>query len=79
MLLGEIVEWSALGETVASAIIAGTVVTLTFSVAIYGMIRAADLRRDGRSFEAAFAGALGGVALVLSLGAVALGLIVMVS
>ncbi len=78
-LLGQVVEWGPLGETVASAIIAGTVVTLTFSIAIYGMTRSADLRRDGRPFEAAFAGLLGGVALVLSLAAVTLGLIVMVS
>jgi hypothetical protein len=78
-LVGEIIDVTALGETVLAALVAGTVVTLTFSVGIYGATRFADLRRDGRPIEAAFAMLLAAVALLISAGAVVIGLIVMIS
>jgi len=57
-LLATVIDWTALGETVLAALVAGTVVTLFFSIGIYGATRFADLRRDGRPIEAALLGLL---------------------
>jgi hypothetical protein len=74
-----IVDWKALAESSLAALISGTVFTLAFSLAIVGASRAIEYSRNERRWEAVFAGILGGMALVVSLGLVAAGLIVMLA
>jgi hypothetical protein len=77
--LATIVDWEALADTALAALIGGTVFTLTFSLAIRGTTRAAELRLEDKRGKAFVAGALGGLALIVSLGAVVFGLLVMVA
>ena len=74
-MLAEVVQWKQLGQTLLAALVAGTLVTMTFSLAIYGTTRAADLRRAGRNAEATFSAAVGVLALIVSVAAVAFGLV----
>ena len=77
--IATIVDWEALADTALAALIGGTLFTFSFSLAIVGTTRASELRRDDKPVEAFFAGLLGGLALVVSIGAVVVGLIVMVA
>lgn len=79
MLLGTVIEVSELAETALAAIVASVGVTFTFSTGIYGLARYGDLRREGRDGVAILAGALAAVGLLVSAGAVAVGLIVMIN
>ena len=72
-----IVEWADLGKVVAASLIAGVGVTLVFSLAIHGAVRFVDSRRDGRPLEAVAYGTMMGVALLVSAGALILGIYVM--
>lgn len=74
-----VVETSELLQTVAASLIAGVGVTLIFSIAIWGAARFVDLSRSERPVAAAAAAALAGIALALTLGAVAAGIVVMTS
>jgi hypothetical protein len=75
--LAEIVESKELLETVAYSFGAAVGVTTAFSVAIYGVTRAVEFRRDERPFASTAAGALGALGLAISVAAVVLGVIVM--
>jgi hypothetical protein len=77
--LATVVDWKALGETALAALVAGTTITFTFSAAIYGATRAADMRRDGRSIESGLFAAFAALAVLASLAGVIAGLIVMIS
>lgn len=77
--LAEIVDAGALAKTAAAALLAGTGVTLLFSLAIVGLTRSQELRESGRSAMATLALALGAVALAASIAAVGLGLVVMIA
>ncbi len=74
-----IVDVEALAQTALAATAAGLAVTLAFSIAIYGLTRASELQRDGRSGAALAAAALGAVGLGSTLVAVTLGLILMIT
>jgi hypothetical protein len=78
-LLATIVEWDALLETAASAFVAGVGVTLVFSLAIFGVAQFAAARRDGRPLAVGATALLAVLALAVSLGGVAVGLVVMTS
>ena len=79
MALATVVEWNALLKTVVAAFIAGVGITLVFSVAIFGAARFADLSRNERPVAAAAFAALALISLAAVAGAVAFGIIVMVS
>ncbi len=73
-----IVETSELLQTVAASVIAGVGVTVVFSVAIWGAARFVDLSHSERPAAAAAAAAVGIAGLAATLGAVVVGLVVMV-
>lgn len=78
LVLGVIVEAEALLDSVIASIVAGVLVTLTASLAIYGLATFAEMRRQGRG--AAMVGA-GAIAVTFSLAfaaTIALGLLVMI-
>jgi hypothetical protein len=79
MIAAKIIEWATLGKVVASALVAGVVVTLGFSWAIHGAVRSAEMRRDGRALEATGFAAIGIVGALVCLALVAGGIIVMTS
>jgi hypothetical protein len=59
--MATLIEVQVLWKLVASSLAGGIGVTLAFSVAIYGVTRFVDLRRDGHSI---FAGAFAALAVV---------------
>jgi hypothetical protein len=77
--LATIVETKDLLETVVASVVAGVGVTTVFSLAIWGGARFADLSREGRSLAAGAAAALSGLALLATLAAVVVGIVVMTS
>ena len=78
-MIATIVDWAALRDVVIASLAAGVGVTVAFSLAIMGLTRFADMRRDGRPFEAwAYAG-LAIVGLGVSATAVVYGIILMTS
>jgi hypothetical protein len=77
--MATLVESKELIETVLASVIAGVGVTAVFSVAIWGGARFVDLSRSGRPVAAGAAAALGGLALVTTLAAVVIGIVVMTS
>jgi hypothetical protein len=76
-VLASIVDWEALGKVVMASFVAGVGVTLSFSIAIAGVTRFADLRRDGRVVGAAFYAVLGAAGFAVTIAALVAGLIVM--
>jgi hypothetical protein len=72
-----IVETKELLETVLYALVAGVGVTIVFSLAIYGATRFADLSRDERPLAAATAAFVAALALLATIAAVVIGIIVM--
>ena len=74
-----IVETKELVETVIASLVAGVGITAAFSFLILGMTRFADLRRDERPVLATGAAALSIVALLVTVGGIALGIIAMTS
>jgi hypothetical protein len=78
-MVATVVDTDALLDTVAASLIAGVGITIVFSLAIRGAARWADARRDGRPILATAAGTLAVLAVIASLAAVALGIVVMTS
>ncbi|HEY0391362.1 MAG TPA: hypothetical protein VGC63_06600 [Solirubrobacterales bacterium] len=74
-----VVETQQLLETVVVSLVAGTGVTVVFSVAIWGVARFADLNRDDRPLAAGAAAMLAGLAALFTLVAVAFGIVIMSS
>jgi hypothetical protein len=78
-VIATVVDWAALRDVVAASLAAGVGVTIAFSLAIMGLTRFAERRRDGHLVEAwAFAG-LAMVGLAVSGTAVVFGIILMTS
>jgi uncharacterized membrane protein YidH (DUF202 family) len=78
-MLASVVDTDALLQTVLASLVAGVGITIAFSIAIWGAVRAAEARRDERPVAAG-----GGVlilvgALALCAAAVALGVVAMMS
>jgi hypothetical protein len=78
-MIAALIEGKALGETVIASVVAGIGVTVTFSIAIWGVAQFAELSREERRFAAGAAGTLGVLALVVTLAAVTIGVIAMTS
>jgi hypothetical protein len=78
-MLGTIVETEDLLDTVAAALVAGVGITAAFAILIFGATRAADMARDERPLLATAAGGLAVIALLAVIGAIVLGIVVMIS
>jgi hypothetical protein len=74
-----IVQTGDLAKTVVASLVAGVGVTAIFSAAIWGGARFVDLNRSGRSLAAGAAALLGATALLATLVAVVIGIVVMTS
>jgi cytochrome c biogenesis protein CcdA len=79
VLLASVVDTDALLKVVIGSMAAALGLSVSFSLAILGATRFADLRRDERPLEAAAFGLLAVVCLLASIAAVVFGLIVMTS
>jgi hypothetical protein len=77
MLTLAALELESLAEAMIGSVVAGVGVVLAFSVGVLAMIRAAELRDDGRPMVAAFAATAGVVGLATALAATAVGLVIM--
>jgi cation transporter-like permease len=74
-----VVETKELLETVIASVVAGVGITVVFSVAIWGVARFADLSRNERPIAAGAAATLAALAGLVTLAAVAFGLVIMSS
>ena len=79
MVLGEIVDPTAVWQTIVAALVSGIGVTMVFSIGVFAVARSIELRLDGRTMAAAGAGAVAVIAMLASLAAVVIGVIVMTS
>ena len=76
-MIATVVDTKELLETIVYSSIAGVGITLIFSLGIYGSTRLADFSRDGRRFEASLAGALAVIAMLATIAALVIGIVVM--
>jgi cation transporter-like permease len=74
-----VVQTKELLETVIASLFAGVGITVVFSVAIWGVARFADLSRNERPLAAGAAATLAGLAVLITLAAVAFGIAIMSS
>ena len=77
VVFASLVEGKELLQTVVAATVAGLGVTFAFSVGIWGFGRSAELGLEGRRLAAWTAAAVGGLALLVVLGAIVVGIVVM--
>ena len=73
--MSTIVDTTTLLDLVAVSVLAAVGVTAAFSVAILGATRFSEFRRDGRTMEAAFFGALTALALAACVAAIVYGIV----
>jgi hypothetical protein len=76
-LADSIVDWGTIGKVVAAALVAGLVVTVSFSLAILGATRSLEMRRSHRGTEATGYAVLGLFGAAVCLAAIAGGIVVM--
>jgi prepilin signal peptidase PulO-like enzyme (type II secretory pathway) len=76
-VLATLVEGKELLQTVVAATVAGLGVTFAFSVAIWGFGRSIELGNEDRRLAAGTAAAIGALALLAVLAAIAAGIVVM--
>jgi hypothetical protein len=74
-----VVETKELLETIIASVVAGVGITVVFSVAIWGVARFADLSRNERPIAAGAAATLAALAGLVTLAAVAFGIVIMSS
>jgi hypothetical protein len=77
LVLASLVEGKELLQTVVAASVAGIGVTFAFSVAIWGFGRSIELGSEERRLAAGTAAAIGALALLVVLAAIAAGIVVM--
>jgi len=73
-VIATVVEWKTLGESVLYSLVGGIGVTTAFSIAIAGATRSYELARDGRRSHATAYGVLAGVAVLVCLAAISVGI-----
>lgn len=78
-MLATIVHTDELLQTIAASVVAGVGITVVFSIAIWGAARFVDLSSNERRVAAVGAAAVGIIGLTMTLGMVAVGLLVMLS
>ena len=76
MTIGAI-EVHLLLRVLYTAFAAGVGASLVFSLAVYGLIRSNDMRRDHRALAAAGFATLGGIGLMLTIALIVVGLILL--
>lgn len=74
-----VIETKELLEAVVASVVAGVGITVIFSIAIWGVARFADLSRNDRPLAAGAAATLAGLAGLVTVAAVAFGIVVMSS
>ena len=74
-----LIDGEALFDTAVASLAAGVFVALTGSLAIYGFATAAEMQRVGRDVAAVGAGALAVVASLAFMGALGVGLYLIIS
>lgn len=79
VVVAKVVDGGALLDATVASLIAGVTVTLAASTAIYGLATFAERRREGRGAAAIGAAAIGALGALVFAGAIAVGLIVMIS
>lgn len=77
MTLATVIDTTALWQTVVFAFCAGVGSTIAFSFSILGFTRFAEASREERGFEAVVFGGLAILGLLVTLAAIAFGVIVM--
>ena len=77
VVLAALVEGKEMLQTVVAATVAGLGVTFAFSVAIWGFGRSIELGGEDRRLAAGTAAAVGALALLVVLAAIAGGIVVM--
>jgi hypothetical protein len=78
-MIATIVESKELLQTVVASLVAGVGIITIFSVAIWGGARFVDLSRENRPLAAGAAALIGGLALLSTLAAMVVGIVVMTS
>jgi hypothetical protein len=78
-MIATIIEGRQLIETVVASIVAGVGITVTYSVAIWGAARFADLSREDRTIAAGAALGAAGLALAVVAAGAVFGIVVMTS
>jgi hypothetical protein len=79
-MLATVVDWEALFDVVVASVVGAVGVTIMFSLAIFGATRLADMRREPhRTAETVGFAVLTAAGLAVTVGAVVLGLLVMLS
>ncbi|HEU5142349.1 MAG TPA: hypothetical protein VFU04_04245 [Solirubrobacterales bacterium] len=78
-MLATVVHTDELLQTVAASVVAGVGITVVFSIAIWGAARFVDLSSNERPVAAGAAAVVGVLALVATLAAVVVGIVVMTS
>ncbi len=77
MISATLVEGKELLDTVIYSLVAGIGLVSIFALAVWGLTRFAEFSRDERHLAASGAAALSLIAVVATLGAVVLGIVVM--
>ena len=77
LLASKVIDWSALGKVIAGSLVLGIGVTGAFSLAILGVTRSAEARREGGSVAAITFAVLAAIGLAACAAAVVLGIVVM--
>jgi hypothetical protein len=70
------VDWGTIWDSVLAAVVAGAGITLAFAIAIRGLVRASELREEGRGVAAGAWAALGATALLAAIAGTAGGLLI---
>jgi hypothetical protein len=73
------IEWAPIGESVLAALAAGLGVVLAFAVGMRGLIRAHELREDGRVVAAGAWAVLGATGMLMAFGGTLAGLLTVAS
>lgn len=77
--LAEVVNWAELGESVAAGAIAAIALTIVVSLGIRGTAKYVDFSQEGRMGAAYMSLAVGGLAVLLTVGMIVLGIYLMVA
>jgi hypothetical protein len=70
------VDWNAIGQSVAGSLVAGIGITLAFAIGVRGLIRASELRGDGRTVMAGVCAAVGATGLLVAIAGAMVGLVI---
>jgi len=78
-IIGQIVDWTALGQTAIAALLAGVGIAFSFSLGILGATKLTDSSREPGLLASIGYGALAILGLLATAAAIGFGIIVMTS